>query len=155
MFSGTPKLLKQSFGLGSTIAGIILMVVGIVLLFVFVLNLSQSGRRFLAKLVYAWNKNFLKLMLLVLSLIYIPVTNSILGLYNCQTVTCPNGTTFAPEFYTFAMGNLPIDQFRRKTGEMCDSCQFNSSCPIADKLCKGGTDSRMASNAGGIPALTL
>ena len=99
------------------------------------------------------------IVLLLLSLTYIPVTSSILTMMNCQNKVCEAGKNFYEEmpelsklqsmtitFNTICFIGLQGigSSFIKKNGTAyCSACSFLNKCNIVDMLCPASSDTRM------------
>lgn len=114
----------------------------------FLMNTFRGGRKFNTIINSFVRKNVIKINLFLLTLLYIPITTSILNAGNCAEVQCPSGTEFPPRSfivrdvksfaYSFSAAGL-------NSSMACDSCRFDNTCPIADKLCPSVADLRLVS----------
>ncbi|KAL7749128.1 hypothetical protein RI367_005533 [Sorochytrium milnesiophthora] len=106
-------------------------------------------RRFHARLNYYFRKNVLKIILLILGLLYIPMTSSILNLTMCETVTCDAGQEFQLNLVQLQVNSL-LTQYTSYNAStpLCQSCMFTNSqyCPasLQTALCPPVSDLRLS-----------
>lgn len=79
------------FQIGGMI-GYVLLFSGVALFYNWITGLFKYTRIINFKLNLWIQKNFLKVILFLLALIYIPMTSSLFSAVNCGNVTCPQGT---------------------------------------------------------------
>jgi hypothetical protein len=111
-----------------------------------------------------WKTNVLMIVLLLLTLSYVPITSSILTMMNCEQLTCESGKSFYVELPTVCKGGhgsyvnitlihlLAVKEigynFIKKTGsESCMSCSLQSNCSIPEILCPATVDSRLVEDS--------
>eukprot|EP00003_Mantamonas_plastica_P025648 TRINITY_DN5075_c0_g1_i1.p1 TRINITY_DN5075_c0_g1~~TRINITY_DN5075_c0_g1_i1.p1 ORF type:complete len:829 (+),score=253.40 TRINITY_DN5075_c0_g1_i1:498-2984(+) len=118
-------------GLG-TLVGRIALGLGALFFIYFVLSVTHKGNEILDKISGMLRGNFIKLILFVLTVIYIPVTNTMASAWSCVDLTCPSG--FAHPISI--PGNI-TDRTFTTNRNMCDECTFLDSCPtgLQQALC--------------------
>eukprot|EP01012_Entosiphon_sulcatum_P031487 TRINITY_DN3986_c0_g1_i1.p1 TRINITY_DN3986_c0_g1~~TRINITY_DN3986_c0_g1_i1.p1 ORF type:complete len:925 (-),score=104.87 TRINITY_DN3986_c0_g1_i1:24-2798(-) len=114
------------------VLAIVGFVLGVIIFLVVCLYFSRRGRELLWKVRREVNTKFLKLLLVLVSLAYIPVVSTAIGGLTCQETRC-------------AQGFRPRDDVTRaavsiKSSAICESCNFTSECPnwLAGELCPAG-----------------
>eukprot|EP00760_Papus_ankaliazontas_P017790 PhM_4_TR17385/c2_g1_i2/m.32832 len=117
------------------------MVFGVVVFIYFITNLFALGRKITYKVGVFLNKNLLKLLLVVISISFIPIVSYCVNMFMCVEYTCPAGTKFNP-FVHRPVGNVTRDE-----AHMCDPCVFEATtCGISapvETLCPSFSDRRL------------
>ncbi|KAJ1515449.1 hypothetical protein HMI54_001360 [Coelomomyces lativittatus] len=135
------------YSVGATI-GWIMVSFGLALIYNWTMGHFAIARRFHTRLNYLFRKNFVKVVLALLGLLYVPMSTSIFSCFLYKFVSCPTGTELVHSFVRLDLDSL-ITTFTRSqyTGVACKSCYFNNNeCPIASKLCPGESDLRLYSD---------
>lgn len=140
--------LESAFIAIGLIVGSLLLTFGSILFYNWFSNLFRFGRVFNTTLNKFFRENFLKIILLFLSLLYIPITNSIFSSFNCEKKTCSAGYEFPVTELTFSVDSIESSFTRANINSTtCYSCGFDlSTCPIADSLCPEVSDDRLVSD---------
>ena len=125
--------------------GAIFLPVGVGILINVILNLWGGGRLRLARWNAKWRQTALKLVLLFLSVAYIPITNAIIGLINCESVSCPNGQFFRPFFFTAESVDRIYYGVVKQTVSTCLACE--GTCPAFADVCTPQSESRLVGRA--------
>ena len=144
-FTVTPLLIEAMEGVGMVVGGL-LLVLGSFLFYNWISNLFRYGRIFNTKMNTYFRENFLKIILLLLSLLYIPITNSLFSSLNCEWKRCEAGTEFPVSDISFNLQSIQKSFSRLNAVEnaTCSRCGFDAlTCPIADMLCPETSDLRL------------
>eukprot|EP00003_Mantamonas_plastica_P023445 TRINITY_DN4224_c0_g1_i3.p1 TRINITY_DN4224_c0_g1~~TRINITY_DN4224_c0_g1_i3.p1 ORF type:complete len:552 (-),score=179.29 TRINITY_DN4224_c0_g1_i3:74-1729(-) len=128
--------------LGSALGPVFLTFAAFLLIHL-ILSLSAGGRRLIWKITKAIGNNLVRVLILLMTILYIPVTNTIANAIQCEDITCPTGTQFVDK-------NSVFDQdvtFKVTAANVCQSCVFpNNDCPatLAAKVCPKTLDARLS-----------
>ena len=131
------------------IFGAIIFTIGIVFTYNWFSNLFQAGRDLNTKINAVIKKDFVKIVLILLGLVYIPTTTSLLSMTLCEPVECPMGQELANKISTTTTNfNSIWYQFREDVNskDVCKNCVFDLSCPtdLQNQLCPVASDSRLS-----------
>ncbi|KAJ3274667.1 hypothetical protein HK104_004037, partial [Borealophlyctis nickersoniae] len=129
----------------AVIFGGIMVAMGCILGLNFLLGLCMPGRKFLRSLSLFVRARVVTIILIIIAIMYIPMTTTLFRAYDCSRMTCSAGQEFVVypvslDFTTLAAG------FTRNASQSsaCVSCDFNSStCAIASQLCPGDSGLRL------------
>ena len=123
------------FALGLGVVFLVFSAINVIFL---ILSLFQKGREWSWKFQEFMKHTFLKILLLSLSLLYIPIGASTFTVFNCNTVECPPGYRIPDQ----GMSIIP-----NSTHGKCIPCNMNygQMCPmdIRSSMCEGMVDDRM------------
>eukprot|EP00667_Euglena_gracilis_P001826 EG_transcript_1825 len=106
-----------SFAPFCRVLGIVFFIIAVVLLAYKVIMLFRPVRRFLWKIRNFFSKHFLKMLLVSLNLVYLPVMQNTVAVWNCADVTCAAGTRFPEDDAVYS--GLRVDQ--------CMACKWYPS----------------------------
>eukprot|EP00835_Amoeboradix_gromovi_P001002 NODE_39_length_29903_cov_0.529057.p3 type:complete len:567 gc:universal NODE_39_length_29903_cov_0.529057:11149-9449(-) len=131
------------------IFGLILFILGIIFFYNWISNQTKLGIEFNTKVNNVIKKDFVKITLIVLGLLYIPTTTSLFSMTLCEPVECAPGKELVTKMSTTADNvNSIWFQFRDDVAikDVCVNCPFNKECPIdlQASLCPSVTDSRLS-----------
>jgi hypothetical protein len=131
------------------IFGYILIICGAWLGIYFLISLSERGRRTLYKIGHWVSANVGSIILLIMTILYLPMATSIFAVFACSPVTCPTTQEFSRNFnlkpgLDFVGLLESINYVSNST--TCSSCNFPPTCAIASRLCPGETDIRLVLN---------
>eukprot|EP00759_Apiculatamorpha_spiralis_P035751 PhF_6_TR36320/c0_g1_i2/m.53130 len=123
------------------VLGSVLLALGVAGLTYFLINVTECGRRATYNVSEFFRKHMLKLLLILISLSYIPTISYGINMFMCVEYTCPAGTKFNP-FVQRAVGD-----FSTNSSLFCDPCvmsKVNNPC-IYDQalLCPAFSDRRL------------
>jgi hypothetical protein len=111
----------------------------------FLIHLTAPGRRISLKVGEFFSRNFLMVMLVILSVSYVPAITYCLNNFMCADYKCPVGTKFNP------FANRTQDNYETDSDLFCDACVFlDDRCRIGgsqpqdpDALCPAWSGSRI------------
>ncbi len=103
------------------IMGIIIFAVGLLFSYNWFSNLFQFGRDFNTKINSLIKKDFIKIILVLLGLVYIPTTTSLLSMTLCEPVNCPKRKELVRKLTASTGGDLNSiwSQFRHIKRSNC------------------------------------
>lgn len=106
------------------------------------MNCSRTGRVFNTELNNFFRTNILQIVLLLMALLYLPMTASVLSSVNCASYQCDVGSEFVQADSAAISSWISIqNSFTRHNAlSACTSCNYNAStCSIGSQLCPGGS----------------
>ncbi|KAI9168208.1 hypothetical protein H9P43_007580 [Blastocladiella emersonii ATCC 22665] len=121
---------------------------GLAILYLWFTALFVKTRRFNERVKYLFRKNVVRIVLLALSLFYIPMTTAVLSAFMCSWVAVPQGSEFVHRSVSLEFNSILTD-FTKTTynGTAVNPCYFRADqCPIADKLCPATQDLRLVAD---------
>jgi hypothetical protein len=110
-----------------------------------ILGLFKVGRKYSTILNTMWKGNILYVVVMVLLLLYIPMTTSVFSSIQCSNYSCEFGTQFYISDMTLDIDSVS-NQFLVKKNyfrPVCQTCNFTESCKIAELLCPPVSDMRL------------
>eukprot|EP00759_Apiculatamorpha_spiralis_P037877 PhF_6_TR37504/c0_g1_i3/m.55388 len=119
----------------------VLLAFGVACAVYFLINLVEIGRKFTYNVGAFFHKHLLKLLLIVLSVTYIPILSYSINMFMCVEYSCPAGTKFNP------FVQRPVGNTSTSSEIFCDRCdpKVFTQCPVTDVnvLCPAFSDRRL------------
>eukprot|EP00003_Mantamonas_plastica_P028940 TRINITY_DN676_c2_g1_i18.p2 TRINITY_DN676_c2_g1~~TRINITY_DN676_c2_g1_i18.p2 ORF type:complete len:576 (+),score=111.56 TRINITY_DN676_c2_g1_i18:1008-2735(+) len=89
--------------------------------------------------------NFIEIMMMVLTILYIPITRTILSATVCVGRTCPAGSKFVDKSSAAAQSR-DVTSFSLSKS-FCETCAFLDKCIITNELCPEVSDIRLVADS--------
>lgn len=128
------------------ISGYILLAFGCCLGIHFLISTTEFGRRILYKTGHWVSANVGSIVLLLMTILYLPMATSIFAVFACAPVTCSANQEFTRNFNLKPgldfVGLLESINYVSNSST-CSSCNLAPTCYIASQLCPGETDIRL------------
>ena len=112
------------------------------------LSLCRPGRTILSELQHLFNKFLLAFVLLLLSLLYMPITRQLLTVLICEEKRCVAGEWYPKQAHSWESAFLADASFQERLRGDCEPCRFynyggapsldgapyslNATCPAFD-----------------------
>jgi len=111
------------------------------------LSMCQKGRETLLYLHHGWVHNFIMVIIIVISALYIPIVSIILTMWSCEPHTCNAGKRFITKLSLMEQihkfSGDAVDTTSKCLKNCCEPCAFLSECPVMHQLCPLVTDMRL------------
>lgn len=135
-------------GLFIALGGICILIFTIGLILRMLLKLCHWGRLKLVVIWSLWIQNFILVLFVAMSSLYIPIVHITMTMWACFERTCHQGSRFISklslmETIMAQTSSDHVDLTSRCTKNCCEPCDFLTECPIMSRICPEDTERRL------------